>query len=139
MINPITDITLYIPQRPPFVMVDDLRWCSEEGAASGFRVRQDNIFVENGLLREPALVENIAQTAAARMGYICKQESRPVPVGFIGAVQKLKIDRLPALDDVLETTITVKNQVFNATIIEGKIAVNDQLVASCEMKIFISA
>jgi len=83
-------------------------------------------------------VENIAQTAAARIGYICSRENKPVPIGYIAAVQHLKIDGLPKVGDILETEITIKNQVLNVTIISGHSRVGEKLVASCEMKIFIS-
>jgi len=119
-------------------MIDTLESCDETGASTTFEVKADNLFVENGTLKEPALIENIAQTAAARMGYICQQEQKPVPVGFIGAVQQLKISNLPKIGDTLTTAITVKNQIFNATIIEGAISVNGTYLVSCEMKIFIS-
>lgn len=128
----------YIPQRPPFVMVQTLERSDDSGAATRFTVTEDNILVEDGFLKEPGLIENIAQTAAARMGYRCKLEQKPVPVGFIGAVQQLKINRLPATGEVLDTTILIKNQVFNATIIEGSIAINGDVIASCEMRIFVA-
>ncbi|MGC4233891.1 MAG: 3-hydroxyacyl-ACP dehydratase [Niabella sp.] len=133
-----TNILPYIPQRAPFVMVDTLEACNGTGASTRFTVKEDNLFVFYGRLTEPALVENIAQTAAARIGYICQQEQKAVPVGFIGAVQHLKISSLPETGDVLDTVITVKHQIFNATVIEGKIAVNGKDIGSCEMKIFIS-
>ena len=136
--NPVTDISDYIPQRAPFVMIDSLEWCNNEGAGSGFTVKPDNLFVENGWLTEPALIENMAQTAAARMGYLCRMENKPVPVGFIGAVQNLIINKLPAIHETLQTSISIKNQIFNATIIEGSISVSGKEIASCEMKIFIS-
>jgi len=127
-----------IPQRPPFVMVDTLETCDDESATTCFSVVDTNIFIENGKLGEPAVVENIAQTAAARMGYICRRESKPVPVGFIGAVQNLVIKKIPQTGDVLETTITIKNQIFNATLITGSVSVNGEEIATCDMKIFIS-
>ncbi|MBZ4189810.1 3-hydroxyacyl-ACP dehydratase [Niabella beijingensis] len=133
-----TDILPYIPQRPPFVMVQTLEHSDDDGAATWFTVTDDNILVEDGLFREPGLVENIAQTAAARIGYLCNKENKPVPVGFIGAVQRLKISRLPATGEVLNTSIRIRNQVFNATIIDGAIAVNGEVIASCEMRIFVS-
>lgn len=136
--NITTNILPFIPQRPPFVMIENLESCDEAGATTNFTVKEDNIFTQNGLLTEPALVENIAQTAAARIGYICQQENKPVPVGFIGAVQNLKIRSLPQIGDVLYTSITIKNQIFNATIIEGSIKIANHEIASCEMKIFIS-
>jgi len=132
------DILPYIPQRPPFVMVQTLEHSDDEGAATRFAVTEDNILVEAGVFKEPGLVENIAQTAAARIGYICKQEQKPVPVGFIGAVQQLKINRLPLVGEVLDTRISIKNQVFNATIVDGTIAINGDVIASCEMRIFVA-
>lgn len=128
----------FIPQRPPFVMVGTIDRCDEEGATTSFHVTEDNIFLENGYLKEPALVENIAQTAAARIGYICHQEQKPVPIGFIGAVNQLKVHKLPQTGDTIFTTITIKNQIFNATIINGQIMLNGEAIASCEMKIFLT-
>jgi len=133
-----SNILQFIPQRPPFVMVDTLETCNDEGASSGFTITNNNIFIENEELKEPALVENIAQTCAARIGYICHQENKPVPVGFIGAVQHLKVNSLPKVGDVLHTSITIKNQVFNATIVNGQINRNGENIASCEMRIFIA-
>ncbi len=133
-----TDILAIIPQRAPFVMIDTLETCTAENASTTFTVQADNILVADGVLQEAALIENIAQTAAAHMGYTCKQENKPVPVGFIGAVQNLVIHSLPLVNDVLQTEIVVKNQVFNATIIAGSIVLNGKLIANCEMKIFIS-
>ena len=117
----VTNILPFIPQRSPFVMIDTLEDCNDIQPKQVLRYKKENIFVKNGVLGEPALIENIAQTAAARIGYICQQENKPVPVGFIGAVQQLEIFSLPQTGDVLETEITIKNQVFNATIIAGNI------------------
>ncbi|ANH82908.1 3-hydroxyacyl-ACP dehydratase [Niabella ginsenosidivorans] len=133
-----TDILPYIPQRPPFVMVQTLEHCDADGASTRFQIPDDHLFISEGVFKEPGLIENIAQTAAARIGYICSQENRPVPIGFIGAVQQLRIDRLPAVGEVLNTTISVKNQIFNATIVNGTVAVADTIIASCEMRIFIA-
>ncbi|WP_346235950.1 3-hydroxyacyl-ACP dehydratase [Niabella insulamsoli] len=132
------NIQSYIPQRKPFVLIDTLESCSETSASTAFTVKDDHVLVQNGVLTEPGLIENIAQTAAAHMGYTCQQQQKPVPVGFIGAVQNLKITSLPKTGDQLVTAITVKNQIFNATIIEGAISVNDEYIVSCEMKIFIA-
>lgn len=131
------DILPLIPQRPPFVMVDTLVTAGENNARTKLKIRSDNIFVKENQLTEPALIENIAQTAAARMGYICKQNNEQVPVGFIGAVQNLEIFALPEVGDEIETEIVIKNQVFDVTLIAGQVYLNDDVLAKCEMKIFI--
>ncbi len=136
--KPVTDILPFIPQRPPFVMIQELIACDENSAMTTLVVKEENIFTKNGLLGEPALVENIAQTAAARIGYICQQENKPVPIGYIAAVQNLVIFRLPNVGDRLKTDIVIKNQVMHVTIISGTVKINDEVIAGCEMKIFIS-
>ncbi|MBS1598035.1 MAG: 3-hydroxyacyl-ACP dehydratase [Bacteroidetes bacterium] len=110
----------------------------EKSGESALKIQEANIFVEDGVLTEPGLMENIAQTAAARIGYICRTENKPVPIGYIGAVQHLEIFALPKIDEEIKTEIAIKNEIFNVTIIEGRILCEGKLLAQCEMKIFIS-
>ncbi len=126
-----------IPQGPPMVMIDALVGSDELITCTTLVVRADNIFVENGKLCEPGLLENIAQTAAARAGYIAREENKPVPMGYIGAVKDFEIMELPETGDTLETEISIQNTVFNVSLISGKIRRNGVLLAQCEMKIFI--
>jgi len=132
------NIETLIPQKPPFVMVDRLTSFSETSTITTFGIRADNIFVKNGVFKEPGLVENIAQTAAARAGYVSRTENKPVLVGYIGAVNSLQVFLLPKTGDELITEITIENQIFDVTLISGKISCNGQLVAQCKMKIFIN-
>ncbi len=128
----------YIPQRQPFIMVDDITTHNETSTSTSFKIMANNIFVENNLLKEPALLENIAQTAAARAGYIANTENKPVQVGYIGAIKNVEIFFLPTVGDKLITEITIENQIFNVTLIAGKIRCNNRIVAQCQMKIFIN-
>ena len=132
------NIQSFIPQKPPFVMVDKLISVSESNTITGFSIKADNIFVEDGFFKEPGLVENIAQTAAARAGYISKTGNKPVLVGYIGSVSNLQVFSLPKTGDELFTEITIENQIFDVTLISGKITCNEQVIAQCKMKIFIS-
>ena len=132
------NIQSLIPQRPPFVMIDELVYSDEKSSRTSLLISADNIFVVNGELREPGLLENIAQTAAAHAGYGAIRENQAVKVGYIGAVKNFEVLRLPLLNDRIETEITVEDQVLGATLITGTTKCNDDLVARCEMKIFIS-
>ena len=134
----INNIETLIPQRPPFVMIDKLLSFSESTTTTGFIIKADNIFVEAGLFKEPGLVENIAQTAAARAGYVSQTENKPVLVGYIGAVNNLQVFTLPKTGDELITEIIIENQIFDVTLILGKVTCNQKLIAQCNMKIFIS-
>ncbi|MEX6688115.1 3-hydroxyacyl-ACP dehydratase [Danxiaibacter flavus] len=131
------DILSLIPQAPPFVMVDRLLQADETTARTSFRIVEENVFVENGFFKEPGLLENIAQTAAAGAGFKAQQENKPVATGFIGAIKNFEVFDLPVINDEIVTEVVIKNQVFNVTIIEGKIWLNENIIASCEMKLFI--
>jgi predicted hotdog family 3-hydroxylacyl-ACP dehydratase len=138
MAIPAESILSYIPQRPPFVMVDEIIYSGETITRSKFYVKPNNIFVENGFLKEPGLIENIAQTAAAREGIISQNENKPVRVGYIGAIKNLVITGFPRINDEIRTEIKIENQVFQVILISGKIVCNEIVIAQCEMKIFIS-
>ena len=83
----IEDITLreLIPQRPPFVMIDRLLSCDQVVTVTELEVRDDNVFVLDGHFSTEGLMENIAQTCAARMGYINLSHGKKVKIGVIGA------------------------------------------------------
>ena len=130
-------ITDYIPQRYPIVMIDTLNYCEGNITITRFEVREDNIFVKDGLLHEPGIIENIAQTAAVKAGYEVKKHGTEPLLGFIGAIKDLVIYKLPEIGDVLETTVTLKMDVMGITLVEGISSCNENKIASCEMKIFI--
>jgi predicted hotdog family 3-hydroxylacyl-ACP dehydratase len=131
------NIESLIPQRQPFVMIDELSYSDGNLTRTRLQVSAGNIFVENGLLTEPGLLENIAQTAAARAGYEAKKENAPVRIGYIGAVKNFEVFDLPAVNDIIETEIIIGNQVFDVSVIKGVISCNGRVIAKCEMKIFI--
>ena len=74
MLIPNRDITQYIPQRPPMVMVDELVQAEANLAVTRFTILPDNLFLVSNQLGESGLVENIAQTVAVMVGYHCSQK-----------------------------------------------------------------
>lgn len=127
-----------IPQKPPFVMVDELLFSDDNITKTSFTVTADNVFVINSRFSEAGLMENMAQTAAAGSGNMARIENRPVANGYIGQVKNFEIFSLPAIGDILLTEVKMEVQVFDAGIVSGKVLCNDEVVAQCEMKIFIN-
>jgi predicted hotdog family 3-hydroxylacyl-ACP dehydratase len=123
------DILSIIPQKPPFVMVDDLVFSDDNITRTKFIIPADNVFVINGEFSEAGLMENMAQTAAAGSGNMARIENRPVATGYIGQVKNLEVFELPKAGDELLT---------DASIVSGKVWSGEQLLAQCEMKIFIN-
>ena len=131
------NILSVIPQRPPFVMIDQLVACDAVSSGTTLHIVPENILVSDGELSEAGLIENIAQTVAAGAGYTAKKNGEEVLIGYIGAVKNLEIFALPKVGDLINTTVAVTNQVFGVTIVTGNVECNGIELAKCEMKIFI--
>ena len=132
------DILTLIPQRPPFVMVDRLLHFDTQTTITEFEVRADNIFVDDGKLSSEGLVENIAQTCAARMGYISLRSHTPVKVGVIGAISNMAINFLPQCGARLTTRIDLLEEVFQMTLVSASVVVGEDVVATANMKIALT-
>ena len=126
----------FIPQRPPMVMVGKLLSVSGNKTVTSFMIREDNLFCSGNIFREPGLIENIAQTAAAGEGYRASLEGKRPRPGFIGGIKNLHIHDLPKINEEIVTETTIEYEVMNATIILGKIFNNQVIIAECEMKVF---
>lgn len=131
------DILQLIPQRPPIVMVDSFYGIEENISRSGLTILPNNLFCQDGFFQETGIIEHVAQSAAARIGYIYRLASQPVPLGFIGSVEKMRIYQLPAVNTELLTEITIIQEVFDITLISALVKSRAQLIAECRMKIFL--
>lgn len=127
-----------IPQRRPFVMVDRVVAFSASATTCAFTVDAGCLFVEDGRLAAEGVVENVAQTCAARMGCISYLNHEAVKLGYIGAVRGMSFRRLPMVGETLLTTIRVREEVFRMTLVDAEVRIGDEVVASAEMKIALS-
>jgi predicted hotdog family 3-hydroxylacyl-ACP dehydratase len=133
---PVNDITPLIPQKHPFVMVGKLLLVDEVLTRSSLVIEPGNVFVKDGFFQEAGLMENIAQTAALRAGYLAHTNNKPVENGYIGSVKDFEVLQLPQINDELLTEISITDRIFNVTVLTGKVWLNETLIASCEMKVF---
>ena len=127
----------FIPQRPPFVLVDKLLYVDEKTSRCSFTIPEENLFVQNGYYGTPGMVESMAQTAAAGTGYLCRQQHKPVPLGYIGAVQKLEVYDWPPAHAEITMEISLHTNVLQVSLVSAVVKYQDRIMASCEMKIFI--
>jgi len=134
------DIDLFeiIPQRPPMVMIDGIVSCDETTTVTRFTVCPDCIFVENNHLTAEGMLENIAQTCAARIGYFNHCAGHTLKIGFIGAVKSFVLSQRPQINETVETLITVREEIFGITLVDASITLNGNEIASTTMKIALS-
>ncbi len=133
------DIHELLPQQEPFVLVDRLLWFDEKTTTTALTIHADNLFIENGILNNCALIENIAQTAAVRLGYYNKYILKVgIQLGFIGSVRDMKILRQVRLGETLTTTITVLEEIMKMTLVDAVILSGKEVIATAKMKIAMS-
>jgi hypothetical protein len=128
-------VTGLIPQKMPIVMVDTLYECLPDKAITGLTIRSDNMFCENGLFREPGIMEHIAQSAALKAGYERHIGNTPPSTGYIGSVKNFTLHCLPSVGDQLVTAVTVQHVVGDVLILHGRVECGGREVAECEMKV----
>ncbi len=133
------NITSIIPQRVPFVMIDNLLTADETGFKTEFKIAPDNLFLEDQVLSESALIENIAQTCAAGFGYLNSLEEGGEPkLGFIGAVTQVQVENAAKENDLIETSVKVLSTFDTIHLVEGTAKSNGNVLVSCQMKIVLA-
>ena len=135
-------VSKIIPQREPMIMVGSLISQDDRVSVTDFFIDPENIFVEDGVLSGEGLMENMAQSAALRTGWkgmlkSGNDKAYTPPVGVIGAVKAFRIFRYPEAGTLIRTEVTVQAEIFNATMISGKIMQEEEVLAEGELKIFL--
>lgn len=132
------DVHELLPQQEPFVMIGALEHYDEVRTVTSLQIPEDNLFVENGTFMASGMIENIAQTCAARIGYVNRYILRKgIQAGYIGAIKDMEIYACPMAGERITTEITVKEEVFGMTLIVARITKGEELMASAEMKIVV--
>lgn len=133
------DIHELLPQQEPFVMIGRLVHFDMERTVTETDITEGNLFVEDGEFTPSGIIENIAQTCAARIGYVNKYiYKKGIKIGFIGAIRNLRIERLPRVGETITTTIDTLEEVFGMTLVKGAVTVGSETVAECRMKIALN-
>lgn len=129
----------YIPQAPPFQMVDRLISTNEIQTICSFTIPEAHIFVDQGVFTEPGIIEHMAQTAAAGSGYAAALENKAAPVGFIGAIKNFKLHSLPTVGQTITTLIEVQHVIGEVQIVTATTTCDETPIAAAEFKIFLQS
>jgi len=143
-----------LPHRPPFILIDQLTHYDEQSAETIFTVRDDNLFCVDGKMEEAGLVENMAQTCAARTGFkqrlancTCAPDdgspdkstiAENVKIGMIVMIEWMEIKRCPMVGERLETAMVIEEEFFSTTFVRAEVKIGDETIAACRMKLFLT-
>lgn len=123
-----------IPQRAPFVMVHELSEYSESHLISGFEIKEDNLFVQDGVFQASGLIEHQAQSVALHTGYKYYLLGKDAPTGYIGAIKSFEAEILPKTGDLLKSEVTILNEVMGVTLVDIITKLNGEVIAKSQMK-----
>jgi len=123
-----------IPQKEPFIMVDELLTYTEDNLKSRFRVTSNNIFVEENYFVEVGIIEHMAQSVALHTGYRFFLKNKPAPMGYIGSIKNVEISRLPKTGEYLETIVDIIQEFMGVTMVKIVTFCKGEIIASSQMK-----
>ena len=112
--------------------------CDMTDAVTEFVVREDNIFLDNMTLAPTGIIENIAQSCAARMGCINMQQEESVKLGFIGDIRNCQIIRRPKCHEKMTTYVNIIEDIFNLTLASVTVKVGDEVISTARIKIALT-
>lgn len=132
------DVHTLLPQQEPFVMIGQMEHFDMINVRTSTEVLPSNIFVEDGVLDASGIIENIAQTCAAKIGYINQYIlKKGIQIGFIGAIKNFQTHSLPKVGETIETTVTINEEVFGMLLATAQVTAQNRLIATTEIKIAI--
>ena len=118
-------------------MVDEYGYEDDDNCWSLLNINSDNIFLDaNGRIIVEGVLEHIAQTAAAHIGFKHRMKGEEVRLGFIGDIKRCTVSgSMPASGQSIKTRIKVMSQVNNITMISAEAKCDDTTIVSCRMKL----
>ena len=132
------DLHTVLPQQEPFVMVGSLIAFDADSSVTETLIREDNIFVDDGHFSASGMMENLAQTCAARVGFYNKYVlHKAVQVGFIGAVRNYVVHSLAPVGEVITTRVDILQDVFGMTLANAQVTCRGEVIAEAEIKLAV--
>lgn len=132
-ITDLEDIKTLLPHREPIILVDSLLEFSDGEATVGFTILKDNIFVNNNEFSETGLIEHMAQAAALYIGFKNYSKLNSAKEGFIAFIKKLNIEKLPKVDQVITTNVSIIHEIMHMSTVKLSTFNNGIEIASAQM------
>lgn len=132
------DVHEILPQQDPFIMVGCMTHFDPTVSITETVVNESNIFVDDGRLSPSGMLENIAQTCAAKIGFYNKYIlHNDVQVGFIGAVRNYTVYSCPAVGSTITTRVDILEEIFGMTLASARIMYGQDTLAVAEIKLSV--
>lgn len=130
------EIEQIIPQREPFLMIDEVEECKPgESAIAYKKVREDEWYLKghfpgNPIMPGVLIVESLAQTGAVA---ILSLEENKGKNALFGGIDKMKFKKVVVPGDVLKLEVNIIKKKGPIGVGEAKATVKDKIVAKGEL------
>lgn len=129
-----TDLILErLPQKDPFLFVDDMVDREKERIITKFQVTGEEDFFKghfpgNPIMPGVLLQEAAFQSGALLMSFISKEKGMDEGLGVVSRVSEVKFKNFVKPGDLLEMEVTLDENMANAFYMSGKTRVNGKIV-----------
>lgn len=127
-----------VPHRPPMRWINALTECTDTTATATACFDAGHFAVADGLVRETALVECVAQTIAAALGQRAQSQGKPggAGVGMLAAISNFHIHSLPPTGKELRIEVRELKRFGPMLLISGVVFCEEQPIASGELTLY---
>jgi predicted hotdog family 3-hydroxylacyl-ACP dehydratase len=127
-----------IPHRAPMRWIDALTDCTETTARATATVSAESFAVADGSVLETALIEFVAQTAAAALGQRARNRGKSGATGngMLVAVSNFKIHSRPATGKNLQIEIRERKCLGSMMMISSVVSSEGRVIAAGELTLY---
>ena len=117
-------------------MIDAMLHYDDTRTTTSFEIRDSCLFLSADRFTSCGVIENIAQTCAARIGYINKYIlKRDITAGVVAAIKKFEIHEWPHIGDVITTDVEVQAEAFGMMLAMATVRLDGKEIATAEVKL----
>jgi len=133
------DIKKIIPHRDPMVMIDGYHKIDSDHASAEKTFHSGDYGVCNGYILDSILIECVAQTVAAHLGYkyiVEKSEKGQAKKGMLVSVDTFAFLSRARKGSTVHIKIKKTNELGAFKMFNGKLLIDDQLIAEGDLKLY---
>jgi predicted hotdog family 3-hydroxylacyl-ACP dehydratase len=129
------DIKRLIPQRAPFMMVDEFESGDDNHAVTRLTIAKDNYFMlTDGTMATTGLIEHMAQSCSALAG---SRSDSTSPIGMIAEIKHFLCSRRPEAEETLQTEVAFNMTFGQMTLAHCTCTSKGETIAEVDLKIFM--
>ena len=133
------DASQFLPHKPPMLMVERIVSVNDEEKSSVIEttVRPGNLFIsDTNTLEAEALIEIMAQAAAAQHGYNLAKAKKREEKGFIVGIRKFTVTGEAGAGDNLQVSVKLGPEIESLSVVYSSISCRNAEIASVELSVW---